>query len=173
MHDYERIHYIHNTIKRAGVVKKNEIMEHFGVSRSAVQRDIAFMRHRLRAPIEFRKTQPQGYIYNAHEKEFELAGVWLTAPACHALVVMKNLLDSIVPPTAGYDPFHAISAEIANYLHEADYDPSNFLDKITFMPCENRPQNPTSFHNVLKALLDEHRLSLTYHSRSKNQITAR
>src|ERR1043165_2644849 len=68
------------------------------MSRASVKRDLAYMRERFNAPIEYDR-DANGYRFGrpGPGPRYELPGLWFSADEAHALLTMQSLLAELQP----------------------------------------------------------------------------
>jgi len=93
---YERFLWFHNQVKQGQFPNASALAVHFEVAAKTAQRDIAFMRDRLHAPLEYVPTR-RGYRYE--NDSYELPGLWLKENEVMSLLVSARLA-STVPDSA-------------------------------------------------------------------------
>ena len=77
---YERFLWFHNQVKSEKYPNSRNLAEKFELSQKTAQRDIEFIRDRLRAPLVY-VAHKRGYAYYAYEeKAYELPGIWINCP---------------------------------------------------------------------------------------------
>ena len=106
MSEAERIARIHFLLTTRGKVSTEQIREEFEVSTPTVRRDVALLRDRLRAPIEYDPAQ-NAYTYNTAlhdpikpETIFNFPGLWLSEEEAYGFLTLINLCAKIDPSLA-------------------------------------------------------------------------
>ncbi|MFA4916655.1 MAG: hypothetical protein WC560_08300, partial [Syntrophales bacterium] len=101
---YERFLWFHNQAKQGRFPNASMLASHFEVASKTAQRDIAFMRDRLHAPLEYVPTR-RGYRYE--NDTYQLPGLWLKDDEVMSLLISARLA-STVPDSALKDSLHKI-----------------------------------------------------------------
>lgn len=75
-----------------------ELQRSLGISKAQLKRDLAYMRERLNAPIEYDR-DANGYRFGKPlaGPRYELPGLWFSAAEMHALLTMQHLLENLQP----------------------------------------------------------------------------
>ncbi|MFO1217166.1 MAG: YafY family protein [Burkholderiaceae bacterium] len=150
------------------------------VSPATIKRDIAHLRNRMNAPIEFDREQG-GYRLNAAAQlsgtQYELPGLWFSADEIHALLTMQHLLAGL--DTGGLlGPHIAPLAERLNTLIASGAVPApkataEVARRIKLIPLGARAVELPHFQAAGTALLQRKRLQIRYHVRSRNEAGER
>ena len=135
------------SLKRA-----SERLECKPASVATVSRDIAFMRDRLYAPIEYDHLK-NGYYYT--EKTFRLPGVFTSADDLLALSMAKNIL-SIYRNTPIYDAAHHLLENITMPL-SAEGNADWYESRIVVPQVPTAPVSPDIW-NIITSALKENRV---------------
>lgn len=173
MDKFDRIYQLHRILSaRRTAISLEELKAELECSKATVHRLIAAMRDHLGAPIAF-DVKYGGYRYtdDPQGRAYELPGLWFSAQELHALAVLQRLVSEFGPGLLdGYlAPFtHRIEELLAHKrlgLTEA-------RSRIRISSLAARPLG-RSFRVVASATLQRRKLRLHYHSRSRDQHTAR
>ena len=89
---YERFLWFHNQVKAERFPNARILAEKFELSQKTAQRDIEFMRDRMRAPLVYLPAK-RGYAYE--EQAYELPGIWITGEELAALFIASRLASTI------------------------------------------------------------------------------
>jgi predicted DNA-binding transcriptional regulator YafY len=93
----ERLHKLEQWIG-AGLLRPAEGMARLEISRSTLNRDIAYLRDRLGMPIGFDRERG-GWVRAAGPagvpEAFAMQGLWFSADEAHALITMQQLLAAL------------------------------------------------------------------------------
>ena len=89
----ERFYKIGQLLKERKLVRFSQFMEILGTSRAGVKRDLAYMRDRFNAPIEYDR-EANGYRFGAPRSgpRYELPGLWFNASEVLALLTTLRML---------------------------------------------------------------------------------
>jgi len=142
-----------DSIKRAA----NERAECKSASKATISRDIAFMRDRLYAPIEYDALR-NGYYYT--EKTFRLPGVFASAEDLLALSMAKNIL-SLYQDTPVYDAAQQLLKSIITPISpegKSDW----FESRIIIPQVPTSPVPAEAWSLITTALRENHVLTFDY-----------
>src|SRR5919205_2825365 len=94
----ERFYKIDRLLKERRFVSFADLQKELGMSPASVKRDIAYLRDRYNAPIEYDR-EANGYRYGAQGAgpRFELPGVWFSASEALALLTTLRMLGDLQP----------------------------------------------------------------------------
>src|SRR5438876_8459355 len=94
----ERFYKIDQLLKERKLVPFSALQETLGTSRAGVKRDLAYMRDRFNAPIEYDRER-NGYFFGKPRTgpRYELPGLWFNAGEAYALLSMQSLLAELQP----------------------------------------------------------------------------
>ena len=94
----ERFYKIDQMLQGGLSVSFVKLQEALGISRAQVKRDLAYMRERLNAPIEYDRDL-NGYRFGKPSAgpRYGLPGLWFSAAEIHALLTMQHLLENLQP----------------------------------------------------------------------------
>ncbi len=167
---YERFLWFHNQVKQGQFPNASALAVHFEVAAKTAQRDIAFMRDRLHAPLEYVPTR-RGYRYE--NDSYELPSLWLKENEVMSLLVSARLA-STVPDSALKDSLHKILNRILS-LHapSAPFSLDALSRKISVKNIEYCRTDETIFHHVLDALIYARSLTIRYYSPHNDEATTR
>ncbi len=167
---YERFLWFQNDIKKGNYPNTKTLAEHFEINRKTAQRDIEFMRDRMKAPLVYIPEQ-RGFAYE--DSAFELPGFWLEEESLTSLLLAYRLVSAV--------PDKALKASLRSFLEQ-------ILEKISFqkqislrqlsskISVRNIQYSKTTeviYHAILEALLSGKPVSIQYHSPHNAEITSR
>src|SRR5918992_2525890 len=94
----ERFYKIDRLLKERKVVSFALFKSELGMSPASVKRDLAYMRDRFNAPIEYDR-DANGYRFGRPRSgpRYELPGLWFNAAEIHALLSTLQLLSGLQP----------------------------------------------------------------------------
>src|SRR5204863_1891515 len=94
----ERLYKIDRLLKERRSISSDALRETLDVSRATLKRDIADMRDRFNAPIEFDR-ELGGYRFGEPRVGplYQLPGLWFSATEIHALLTAPQLLGQLQP----------------------------------------------------------------------------
>ena len=149
----ERIYYFHNRILHNRYPNSGDLVREFEVSSATAHRDIAYLRDRLLAPLEFSQ-QKNGYYYLEE-------GFRLPFEDTPRLVLLLGMLQKIAAETGITD-----LTELKKLQHKLkELVNTDNRDIDTLVHCEwveTEPVNTQIFADVLTSLLNATRLGISY-----------
>src|SRR3982750_4395675 len=94
----ERFYKIDRLLKERKLVSFAVFKHELGMSPASVKRDLAYMRDRYNAPIEYDR-EANGYRFGEPRTgpRYELPGLWFSAEEAYALLSMHTLLAELQP----------------------------------------------------------------------------
>ena len=149
----ERIYYFHDRTLNKRYPNSGDLVREFEVSSATAHRDIAYLRDRLLAPLEFSQKH-NGYYYT--EEEFRLP--FEDTPR---LVMLLGMLQKMAEET-GLTDLPELK-KLQNKLKKlVDTGNQDIDDLIHCEWIETEPVNPKIFASVLTGLINSTRLNITY-----------
>ncbi len=95
MSQTERLYKLKSWFDAGKCLSKQALLEALGVSPATLKRDLAHLRDRMNAPIEFDRER-KGWRIDRNAAvlgtQYELPGLWFSAEEIHALLTMQHLL---------------------------------------------------------------------------------
>lgn len=174
MDKFDRIYDLHRIFKgrRTAVPMQQLIVKLDGCNKSTVHRLIALMRDRMGAPIGFDKEQG-GYCYGKlpDGRDFELPGLWFNGGELQALLVMQNLLASLGPGLLE-EHLAPLTQRLDDMMRHRRLNLGQAARRIRTPALAARPMGE-AFQTVVAATLQRKQLQFAYHSRGKDERTAR
>jgi predicted DNA-binding transcriptional regulator YafY len=166
---YERFLWFHNEIKQNSHPNAQTLAAQFEITRKTAQRDIEFMRDRLKAPLRYIPGL-RGYDYE--DNTWEIPGLWFDEDALISLVLSYRLASAV--------PDSRVKASLRNFLNQvianhasAALSIDQLSDKISVKNIAYARTNETVFHRLLESLLRSKPVSIAYYSPHNNQSTTR
>ena len=173
MHDVDRIHRIDQLLHDRRVVSLQELLNELGVSRATFKRDLAFMRDRLNAPIEYDRERG-GYRFGEQGPgpRYALPGLWFSEAEVAALLTMSQLLDELDSNllTPHIQP---LVSRIDAILGEGRVGSSELRRRIRITRAGARPPSNEQFPGIGLALLQRKRIHIRYYGRARDDLTDR
>jgi predicted DNA-binding transcriptional regulator YafY len=172
----ERFYKIEGLLRQRKAVSFAALLSELEVSRSTLVRDLAYMRTRLHAPIQWDKVMGYRMVDagTSPERPHQLPGLWFSSAEIHALLTMQHLLSNL---DAGgvLTPHVAPLIARLNTLLEggADHDADQLRRRVRIIGLAQRAVQPTHFQRVGTALVQRKRLALRYKARGSGQATER
>lgn len=166
---YERYCWFHNRIKAGRYPNARSLAEKFEISPKQAQRDIEFMRDRLRAPLRYDPVQ-RGYEY---EMGYELPPVWLGEEELFAFCLALRL-SAAVPDKKLKESLNRLLEKLLE-AHSPSSGPGlkDIRKKVSVKNIQYYRVDEKVFHAVAAALFLERPVRLSYYSPHKNESTER
>lgn len=173
---YERIHMIDQMLAGRKFVRFSELQDRLEVSRATLNRDIAFMRDRLNAPIVFDR-ELNGYRFEQDSKtpnsQYELPGLWFSAEEIHALLTMQHLLSDLGTGGLLGPHIQPLLSRLTAIIGSNESNVSEVTKRIKIETLGARQVQVAYFQTIGSALLSRKRLLIEYHARGTNEKTER
>jgi predicted DNA-binding transcriptional regulator YafY len=153
----ERFYKIEMLIRNRGLVSFEALQAELEVSRATLQRDLAYLRERLDAPIVYERLD-NGYRFGgtALGRARELPGLWFSDKEIHALLTMHQLIQGL-----------EAEGVLGRHLQP-------LLDKLHgIVAAARRPVNARFFELIGSALLERRRIGLRYYTRTRGSESRR
>lgn len=149
----ERIYYFHARIQNKRFPNSGDLAREFEVSSATAHRDIAYLRDRLLAPLEFNQ-QKNGYYYR--DEDFRLP--FEDTPR---LVMLLGMLQKMAEETGltGLPEIQKLQQRLKQLVHTDTHDTG---DLIHCEWVETEPVDTEIFAAVLNGLLNKIRLRIVY-----------
>lgn len=169
----ERFYRIDQRLHASPGASFARLLEELGVSRAQLKRDLAYMRDRLNAPIEFDR-DAGGYRYGEPQDgpRYELPGLWFSADEVHALLTMQHLLVNLEPGllTPHVKP---LLQRLSAILGSRDGAKDEVGRRVRVIPLQARRSNVEQFSVVARAVLKRRRLTVDHYNRAEDRRTTR
>jgi len=143
------------------------------VSWATLKRDLAYMRDRLNAPIEFDR-DAGGYRFCAPSvgQKYELPGLWFNADETYALLTTHQLLCDLEPGLLA--PHVApLLARLEAIIGQEHLNFSQISNRIRLGRIGKRRKNPAHFSVVSRAVLARQQLQVRHYSREHDTRSER
>ena len=141
----ERVIQIDRIIRDRGGCTKQELTERFEVSEKSVERDFAYMRDRLMAPLEYDRFKE---LYTYTDSSYFLPAVSMTEGQVLALSLSSEILNHF-NSVGDFEDLRKSFARLADYLpDEVKVDLSRINNRVTVITEQQSPM-PQDVWNVL------------------------
>lgn len=176
----ERFYKIDQLLKERKVVRFSQLMDALGTSRAGVKRDLAYMRDRFNAPIEYDR-EANGYRFGAPRSgpRYELPGLWFNASEVLALLSTLRLLGEVQPGMLD-GQIEPLRERLRTILGSGDHSWQEVEKRIRiFQPerraagTEHRADAGRNFSVIAAAVLKRARLWLRHYNRKEDRETER
>lgn len=173
----ERIYKIELLIKHRGCVPFETLRTALEVSRATLNRDLAYLRDRLHAPIVFDRDRG-GYCFSgpgptAEAERHELPGLWLSSTEIHALLTMHQLIEGLDGSGVLARHLQPMLERLHGMLGADAAQTREAFKRVKFSQPARRPVDSGHFEQVGGALLNRQRLRLEHLHRGRNQTEVR
>ncbi len=169
----ERFYRIDRLLSTGNVVSFARLQDELGVSRAQLKRDLAYMRDRLNAPIDYDR-DANGYRLGAPRAgpRYELPGLWFSAAEIHALLTMQHLLENLQPGllTPHVKP---LLARFSAILGKGEHSSEEVARRVRVLHQASRAMQEEHFAVVAQATLARRRLRILHWSRGEDRVTER
>ena len=173
----ERFYKIEELLRHRKSVSFATLQAELEVSRSTLIRDLAYLRTRLHAPIEwdratgnYRMAEPVPHSGRPHQ----LPGLWFSSAEIHALLTMQHLLSNLDAGGVLTPHVAPLMARLNTLLEDgADHDADQLRRRVRIIGLAQRTVQPIHFQRVGTALVRRKRLALSYLARGSGQATER
>ena len=173
MDKFDRIYQLHRILAgRRTPIPFEHLRERLGCSKATAYRLIHALEHYLGAPIE-RDEELGGFRYrpDSDGSAFELPGLWFSAQELQALIVFQRLLQSLDPGLLG-EHLSPLAGRLDELLQHKRLGLGEVGRRIRLLGMAARPTCDW-FQVAAGGVLQRRRLSLRYHSRSRDETTER
>jgi len=170
---FDRIYQLHHILSgRRTPIPFEDLRERLGCSKATAYRLIHALEHYLGAPIE-RDEDLGGFRYRSDPegRAFELPGLWFSAPELQALIVFQRLLRSLDPGLLD-EHLSPLAGRLDELLQHKRLGLGEAGRRIRILGMAARPTGEW-FQVAAGGVLQRRRLSLRYHSRSRDETTER
>ena len=195
MNQTERLYKIDQLLRQRKLVSFAVLQSELEVSRATLKRDLAYLRDRLHASVEWSRALG-GYRFAVdgpmagtgaganHAKSaatrHELPGLWFSAAEIYALLTMQHLLagldsSSLITPHIAplMDRLNALLAGKGHQAGEAAATAEQVRRRVRIIGLAQRAVQPKHFQHAGTALLQRKRLLIDYQARGTGELTQR
>ena len=173
MDKFDRIYDLHKILRdRRAPISRADIMARLDCSEPTFYRLMGLLKDQLFAPMELHR-ESGGYYYrrDAQGGTYELPGLWFNARELQALLVFDHLLENLEPGLLG-EHLAPLKKRIGDLLAHKRLGLSEAAQRVRILGMAARPTGQW-FHVIAGATLQRRKLRLTYHARSRDQMTER
>ncbi len=165
----ERFYKIVDLLRARKALSFAALLAELEVSRATLKRDLAYLRSRFDAPIQWDQTR--GYSLST---DHQLPGLWFSSAEIHALLTMHQLLANLDAGGVLMPHVAPLMARLNTLLGDAaDVAADQLRRRVRIIGLAQRAVQPTHFQRVGSALVQRKRLALTYLGRGSNAVTER
>ena len=169
----ERFYRIDQLLQDSRSVGFAKLLDELGVSRAQLKRDLAYMRERFNAPIEYDR-ESNGYRFGKPlaGPRYALPGLWFSAAEIHALLTMQQLLENLQPGllTPHVQP---LLARFAAILGSGEHPQDEVARRVRVLRQAARAMGEAHFALVAQGVLKRKRLRIRHYNRMEDRETER
>ncbi|HEX7053195.1 MAG TPA: YafY family protein [Burkholderiales bacterium] len=169
----ERFYKIDQLLKERKSVSFAALQEALGISRAGLKRDLAYMRDRFNAPIEYDR-EANGYRFGAPRSgpRYELPGLWFNASEVLALLTTLRMLGDLQPGMLD-GQIEPLRGRLRAILGSGDHSWHEVEKRIRIFQPERRAGSPAHFSTIAAAVLKRSRLWIRHYNRKQDRETER
>lgn len=159
----ERFYKIEHLIRSRGCVSFAELIEALEVSPATLKRDLAYLRERLDAPIEYDAAE-NGYRFGQQWRggKHELPGVWFNEAELHALLTMQQMLAGLDEQGVVGRHLQPMFDKITGMLGVDAAEADELRRRVKLIGTARRRVASDSFETVGSAVVKRRRLAIRY-----------
>jgi len=166
---YERFIWFDTRVRAGKHPNATSLAAKFEISPKTAQRDIEFMRCRLRCPLEY-DSRKKGYYYE--DETFSLPMVYLSSEELLALMLAKRMLEDISGGCLGKE-ITSIVEKITNVLSKHSARGNDMAEAVSFQSVGYSPAPEEVFKSILEGCLRRRELTFKYYSPASNETNVR
>lgn len=170
----DRVYKIERLIRSRGCVSFAALKAELEVSAATLKRDLAYLRDRLHAPIEYDRDR-NGYAFgHGHAgPRHELPGLWFSERELYSLLMAHQLLSGLDEQGAISRQLQPMLDRIHDLLAPSEAEAKALLQRVKVIGVARRPVPAKHFELVADALLKRRRIDMRYLTRSRAQTSQR
>jgi proteasome accessory factor B len=165
-----RLAAIDQAIRAGGWPNAASLARQLEVNPRTVQRDLAFLRDRLQAPLAFDPVR-NGYAYT--RADFRLPFFRVTEGELVALFLAERLLRQYRGTPFEADLGRAFRRLTGPLAAEVTLDLAAVADALSVTPTAQTPQDAATFRTLAEAVTRRQRLDLVYFTAERGEVTRR
>lgn len=168
----ERFYRI-DQLLQSGMRSFAELQKALSISRAQLKRDLAYMRERLNAPIEYDR-DANGYRFGnpLAGPRYELPGLWFSAEEMHALLTMQHLLENLQPGLLA-PHVKPLLDRLSKVLGSGEHAEAEVARRVRVLHLSARSMKEEHFAVVAQAVLKRRRLRIEHYNRLEDRHTER
>jgi predicted DNA-binding transcriptional regulator YafY len=169
----ERFYKIHRLLTERKLVSFAVFKSELGMSPASVKRDLAYMRDRFNAPIEYER-EANGYRFGAPRSgpRYELPGLWFNASEVLALLTTLRMLGELQPGMLE-GQIEPLRERLRSILGSGDHSWQEVQKRIRIFQPERREASSAHFSVIAAAVLRRSRLWIRHYNRKRDEETER
>jgi len=170
----ERIFKIEQLLALRQVVSFKALQEELEISRATLNRDLAYLRDRMKTPFEHDRSAG-GYrrrkLTGKNVRE-GFPGLWFNASEATALLTMHHLLSTLQPGLLARH-IEPLRERLEALMGSSEHSFADFERRVRIEQQGRAAPEPKYFQVVADAVFARRRLKLTYYARSSDAATTR
>jgi predicted DNA-binding transcriptional regulator YafY len=167
---YERFLWFHTRVKDKKYPNTKTLAERFEITRKTAQRDVEFMKDRLKAPLYY-VAENRGYVYE--NDAYELPALWLREEEITSLLISYRLV-SAIPDSALKSSLKAFLDQIFSKLSPPkSVSIRELSDKVSVKNIAYSRTSERVFQIILGSLLNSKPATIEYLSPHTGELTRR
>jgi predicted DNA-binding transcriptional regulator YafY len=169
----ERFYKIDRLLKERRLVSFADFKSELGMSPASVKRDLAYMRERFNAPIEYDR-EGNGYRFGrpGPGPRYELPGLWFNSTEVLALLTTLRMLGSLEPGMLD-GQIEPLRERLREILGSGDHSWQEVEKRIRIFQPERREGKAAHFSAIAAAVLKRSRLWIRHYNRKADRETER
>ncbi|PZP27894.1 MAG: transcriptional regulator [Roseateles depolymerans] len=170
----ERFYKIEMLIRSQGCVSFAVLLEALEVSPATLKRDLAYLRERLDAPIEY-DAAANGYRFGQQWRggKHELPGVWFNEAELHALLTMQQMLAGLDEQGVVGRHLQPMFDKITGMLGVDQGEAQELRRRVKLIGTARRRIVGDSFETVGSAVVKRRRLHIRYRKKKGGELSER
>ena len=167
---YERFLWFHDRVKAYKYPNARHLAERFEISPRTAQRELDFIRDRLKAPLEYDHTR-KGYYYT--DDSYELPSKWYSEESVISFALAVRLASTIPDVRIKNELYDFIGKVFNVRRHHAELNIREMSEKISVKNIEYSRVNEEYFNSIVNALFRGKPISISYYSPHSKKETHR
>src|SRR3954465_12939233 len=169
----ERFYKIDQLLKERKSVSFADFKRELGMSPASVKRDLAYMRERFNAPIEYDR-DANGYRFGkaGPGPRYELPGLWFNSAEVLALLTTLRMLGDLQPGRLD-GQLDSLRERLRSILGSGDHSWQEVEKRIRIFQPGRRAGEAKFFSVAAAAVLKRSRLWMRHYNRKKDEETER
>jgi len=170
----ERFYKIETLIRSRGCISFAALLEALEVSPATLKRDLAYLRERLDAPIEY-DTAANGYRFGQQWRggKHELPGVWFNEAELHALLTMQQMLAGLDEQGVVGRHLQPMFDKITGMLGVDTAEAEELRRRVRLIGTARRRMASDAFETVGSAVVKRRRLAIRYRKKRGGEVGER
>lgn len=169
-----RVYKIELLIRNRGHVSFQDLLAELEVSPATLKRDLAYLRDRLGAPIEYdRYTNGYRLADGWRGEKHELPGLWFSERELYALLMAHQLLGELDDDGVISRHLRPLRERVQQMLAGGEAQAQTLLRRVRIIRPAKRPVPSQFFERVGEALSQRRRLHMRYLTRGRGAVSER